>query len=127
MANPQSYVGSKISLISKSDVRYEGILYAIDAKESKVYLQDVRCFGTEDRRQEEPIPATDRVYNYIIFRGTDIKDLHVCEMPAPPQQPMQPMPQDPAIAGMGGGPQDPGYGMYGGDAQPGDQPDGKWT
>ena len=40
MANTQSYVGSTISLISKSDVRYEGVLYAIDAKESKVYLQN---------------------------------------------------------------------------------------
>jgi hypothetical protein len=38
--DPNQYLGSKISLISKSDVRYEGILYAINPKESTVYLQN---------------------------------------------------------------------------------------
>ena len=33
------FIGSRISLISKSDVRYEGILCGIDTSESKVYLQ----------------------------------------------------------------------------------------
>ena len=32
------YLGSKVSLISKSDIRYEGTLYAIDAKESTLAL-----------------------------------------------------------------------------------------
>ena len=33
------FIGSRISLISKSDVRYEGKLCGIDTNESKVYLQ----------------------------------------------------------------------------------------
>ncbi len=34
------YVGSKISLISKSDIRYEGILYNVDTVSSTVALRD---------------------------------------------------------------------------------------
>ena len=34
------YLGSRISLISKNEIRYEGILYSIDTNESKVALQN---------------------------------------------------------------------------------------
>ena len=40
------YIGSKISLISKSEIRYEGILYTINTKESTVALQQ----GTNFKR-----------------------------------------------------------------------------
>merc|ERR1712036_80456 len=77
------YLGSKISLISKSEIRYEGILYTIDTKDSTVALSKVRSFGTEDRPTDRPVAPRDEVYEYIIFRGTDIKDIRVCQPPQP--------------------------------------------
>ena len=56
----------------------------------------VRSFGTEDRPTDRPVPAREEVFEYIIFRGTDIKDIHVCEPPKPPQVPPT-LNQDPAI------------------------------
>lgn len=54
----------------------------------------MKSFGTEDRYAETPVPQRDEIYEYIIFRGSDIQDLHVCE--APKKHP-QIMAQDPAI------------------------------
>ncbi|KAK8722131.1 hypothetical protein OTU49_012490 [Cherax quadricarinatus] len=84
MSGPIPFLGSKISLISKSEIRYEGILYTIDAQESIIALAKVRSFGTEDRPTEMPVPARDEVYEYIIFRGTDIKKIEVCDTPKQP-------------------------------------------
>merc|ERR1712156_167518 len=91
------YLGSKISLISKSEIRYEGILYTIDTKDSTVALSKVQSFGTEDRPTDRPVAPRDEIYEYIIFRGTDIKDIRVCQPPKPNDILERGLPNDPAI------------------------------
>jgi protein LSM14 len=78
MSDSTPYIGSQISLISRSEIRYEGKLSAISPTEHTVSLSNVRSYGTEGRRGDmNEIPASNEVYEYIIFRGEDIKDLNV--------------------------------------------------
>eukprot|EP01062_Namystynia_karyoxenos_P024745 TRINITY_DN1967_c0_g1_i1.p2 TRINITY_DN1967_c0_g1~~TRINITY_DN1967_c0_g1_i1.p2 ORF type:complete len:411 (+),score=86.13 TRINITY_DN1967_c0_g1_i1:120-1352(+) len=87
MASPK--LGQRLSLISKSNIRYEGLLYAIDPEQNTVSLKNVRMFGTENRPTATPIQASDDVYRFIVFKGSDIKDLTVFNDPkdAPPPDP----------------------------------------
>lgn len=62
----------------------------------------MRSFGTEGRRGgKDEYGPSDAVYEQIVFRGSDVKDLRIEEAAekkaAPP-----PMPDDPAIIGVSG-------------------------
>lgn len=132
MSKAMQLLGSKISLISKSEIRYEGILFTLNPNESTlalakgkslsltfvlspvprqpfgvpfiarhwlitIFLYAVRMFGTENRSTDNPVAPREEVFEFIIFRGQDIKDIRLCEPPTP--QPPLPgtLPYDPAI------------------------------
>eukprot|EP01127_Copromyxa_protea_P010111 TRINITY_DN2440_c0_g1_i1.p1 TRINITY_DN2440_c0_g1~~TRINITY_DN2440_c0_g1_i1.p1 ORF type:complete len:570 (-),score=120.03 TRINITY_DN2440_c0_g1_i1:64-1773(-) len=97
--NPSSLINKRLSLISKLNIRYEGILYSVDSAAQAVALANVRSFGTEDREAEKFVPPSQDVYEFIIFRGSDIKDLVVPNerAPVPTQRPQY----DPAIMASG--------------------------
>lgn len=88
MGSGMPEIGSRISLISKADIRYEGKLYSVDPEECTIALSSVRSYGTEDRKTTYPVPAQNQVYDYILFRGSDIKDIRVLTTT---------IPNDPAI------------------------------
>ncbi|XP_012550425.1 protein LSM14 homolog car-1 isoform X3 [Bombyx mori] len=93
MSSGMPELGSKISLISKADIRYEGRLFTVDPQECTIALASVRSFGTEDRETQYPVAPQSQVYDYILFRGSDIKDIRVLNnVPS--------MPNDPAIMQM---------------------------
>lgn len=87
------YIGCKISLISKHGIRYQGVLFSIHAEDHTICLNSVRCFGTEGRRAKDglpEVPAAQDVFEYIVFRGSDIQDLTVCEATTPSEAPADP-------------------------------------
>lgn len=82
---------------------YVGTLHEINPEASTIALENVVSYGTEGRRGNpaEEIAPSASVYEYIVFRGSDVKDISVAEekkentQPEPPQ-----VPNDPAILGV---------------------------
>eukprot|EP00438_Fugacium_kawagutii_P033716 Skav206883 [mRNA] locus=scaffold6202:18690:57196:- [translate_table: standard] len=104
MAQGNLYIGSKISLISNSNIRYEGILYTINTQESTIALQSVRSFGTEGRKAlvSGKLCMKKRLgYPFLMhsFKPEDIKDLTVLEGSGAGQG-ASPHLNDPAIMSM---------------------------
>jgi len=93
---------SRISLISKSDIKYVGVLHEINSEQSTVALENVRSYGTEGRKgnPDAEIAGSDQIYEYIVFRGSDVKELNIVEAPAPKESQAPQMPNDPAIMGV---------------------------
>ena len=97
---PLSAVTSETNCLTAS---YVGTLHEINPEASTIALENVASFGTEGRRGNpaEEIPPSASIYEYIVFRGSDVKDISVAEEKkeeTPPEPPQ--VPDDPAILGV---------------------------
>ncbi|KAJ3560077.1 hypothetical protein NPX13_g9428 [Xylaria arbuscula] len=82
---------------------YSGTLHEINSTESTVSLENVQSFGTEGRRgnPSEEVPPSEQIYEYIVFRGSDVKDLRIEQAASAPKETQPPpVPDDPAIVGV---------------------------
>ena len=82
MTSQDPYIGCELSLISTAEIRYTGILSNIDKYDQTVTLSNVKSHGTESRSNVVlPVDPSDEIYEFIIFRGNDIRDLTVTAKP----------------------------------------------
>ncbi|KAH8593190.1 Scd6-like Sm domain-containing protein [Bisporella sp. PMI_857] len=90
--------------ISTSEtVEYVGTLHEINSENATVALENVKSYGTENRKSPEDfIPPSDNFYEYIVFRGSDVKDLRIEEAPSAAKENKPPVPNDPAIMSSSG-------------------------
>jgi protein LSM14 len=118
MTDSAPYIGARIRLISKNDIRYEGTLHSIDSGRSTVILSEVRSFGSEGRKLDgQQIQPSNEIFDFIEFPSHDIKQLTVCQLPpSVPQQNPTPSGQQqgqpgPNPQGPFGGPMPGQFGM----------------
>lgn len=79
----------------KNDMHYAEFFFFLNMNvvTFNIFSQLVKCFGTEGRPTDRPAPPKDDTYEYITFRGSDIKDITLCE----PPRSYHGLPPDPAI------------------------------
>ena len=92
---PQLSLGSKLTIISKAGIRYEGTLYLIDTVKESIALQNVRSFGTEKRNVPKFHPPKPQIFECIVFKASDLQDLTL--VPEDPDTPTEDYLNDPAI------------------------------
>lgn len=74
----------RVSILTNSDIRYEGTLYQVNPDKKNIVLTNVISFGTEGRSRTNEIMGSNVVHDSIVFEGKDIKDLNVIENNPPP-------------------------------------------
>eukprot|EP00792_Barthelona_sp_PAP020_P010331 TRINITY_DN3691_c0_g1_i1.p1 TRINITY_DN3691_c0_g1~~TRINITY_DN3691_c0_g1_i1.p1 ORF type:complete len:215 (+),score=65.26 TRINITY_DN3691_c0_g1_i1:43-687(+) len=74
----EEYIGTRVSIFSNRNARYEGILSGYNVENQIVILKNVTFFGTEDRTVDSPIPGKpDQLYPFVQFKAEHIKQIMV--------------------------------------------------
>lgn len=101
-AQPQQsnqIIGKSMWLITKAEVRYEGVLSDVDRVNKTMSLRDCKKMGTEGRRNgTNEIPSDDTTLGNVKFKVDLIKTFKIIEKPQQEQEAPQDEPEmDPAI------------------------------
>jgi len=76
-SKPKSdYIGRNLSIVSKAQNRYSGLLTEVDGVNLTLTLTDVRIYGTEDREAEKFIPPSQQLFPGIKFDASNILFLY---------------------------------------------------
>lgn len=92
----------KVSFVTKSQIRYEGVLVNIERGEGTITLSEVHAFGTEGRRNgQDEIPPSTEIFKCVRFKLNQIEDLKSSDgAPLPPSFQMGALVvHDPAVVG----------------------------
>lgn len=79
-------IGKEVSIITNSNIRYEGSLISIDGTTQKLTVKSVKQFGTEGRnakegKQEYTPPNLDTIYPCVEFTLGLVKSIAMIEKP----------------------------------------------
>lgn len=73
-------IGKTLSIITKAESRYQGILVEVDTVKKIMSVKNVKQFGTEGRRNGvSEIPANEGVIALVKFKVELIKEFNVVD------------------------------------------------
>jgi len=69
-----------MNIITKSCIRYEGVIHKLNEKDDSIQLLNVRSFGTEGRmgNPDQEIPPQPTIYPSVVFKSSEILS---CDFP----------------------------------------------
>lgn len=70
-----------MSLVSKQEIRYTGILIAINSRDQTLLLQNVKSHGSEGRRGGDEVLPSAQLFDKVSFRAAELKDFYVIKGP----------------------------------------------
>ena len=80
----KNIIGSRLSIITTAQIRYEGILHQADPITKAMTLMQVKNFGSEGRRGgTQEIDAQDSIIEEVIFKLEFIRDFKIVAPPNP--------------------------------------------
>ncbi|KAH7823268.1 putative protein LSM14 [Monocercomonoides exilis] len=85
----EGLIGSRFSILTHNQVRYEGTLTSVDVESSYIILSKVVNFGTEGRKTDAPDEKSDKIVPVMSFHASDIAHIDVSQESEPKDKPKE--------------------------------------